>query len=313
MKCEDARQRALGVGAQVLVAHDQQVLDAVHLPTPAVHELDDLEQPGLRPHDEVVERNIFSLQWIIVDSLLPVRHPKFPLVVLGDGDIRRVANHQHDLLVAIECFRVRLRSVILQVVVMREEDLGNRRILVVQIVEGQKVTARQSITHLIKSRQHDAQPSATTLTERHDDAVGARQFVEVFPAAQAPLDPHLLFLRQEEQQMHDQVARRRSCDDVHPEKSEAVFPIPARSYSTAAIRLSTAAEAARSSVRASPPCALGRGRTTSGRQARRRGSAGPVAIRSARPHAVSPGFRKAACRTNQPRRTTAPPCPPSGC
>src|SRR5512132_539938 len=34
------------------------------------------------------------------------------------------------------------------------------------------------------------------------------------------------------------------------------------------------AEAARPSVRASPPCALGRGRTTSGRQARRRGSTG---------------------------------------
>src|SRR5512133_1933882 len=59
-----------------------------------------------------------------------------------------------------------------------------------------------------------------------------------------------------------------------PKSPKQSFPLPARSYSTAAIRLSTAAEAARSSVRASPPCALGRGRTTSGRQARRRGSTG---------------------------------------
>jgi hypothetical protein len=84
---------------------------------------------------------------------------------LRNRDIRWVADQQDHFLVPIQRLPVPLLRIILEIVVVREEDPGNRRDLVVQVIEGQQVPLRQSIPHLIDPRQHYPQPGAAALAE----------------------------------------------------------------------------------------------------------------------------------------------------
>jgi hypothetical protein len=68
--------------------------------------------------------------------------------------------------------------------VVREQDLGNRRVVLVEVVEPNQLILRNAMPLVVKVGDHGAQPGSAALTEREDDKIGLAQHVQ--PLATAP-------------------------------------------------------------------------------------------------------------------------------
>jgi hypothetical protein len=137
-----------------------------------------------------------------------------PLMVLRDRDVGRIADQQDDLAVVVVDLAVGVAGMVLEVVVVGEEDPGDRRIAQMQMVEGEHAALGQAVPELIEARQHDAQPGPPALAERDDDAVGLFELLRLLAPAQAPIGPDPLVLRPEDQGRQDHEARKPLQDRV---------------------------------------------------------------------------------------------------
>src|SRR5699024_9736791 len=138
---------------------------------PAIHEIDDSRQAGLRIHQEVTDLKRFPLPWIAVHRLLARTHAELPLKELRNGGIRRVTHQQHDLLIIVVALVAAVPRIVLQVVIMAEEQLWNRAHLPVQIVESDKLTFRQAMADLINPADQHPQPGAPSLAVRDKNRI----------------------------------------------------------------------------------------------------------------------------------------------
>src|SRR5690606_38403004 len=134
-----------------------------------------------------------------IDVLLVGLHAVLPLEVLRDRDVARVARQEHHLL-AVEVFLgVTMPSVILDVIVVGEQDLGDRAGPIMQIVEADHGALAQAVLQLIDARQQHAQPGPPALAERDHDRIGPAQLAPVVAAAQPALQPTVFLLVHEGQ------------------------------------------------------------------------------------------------------------------
>ena len=108
---------------------------------------------------------------------------------------------------AVVGLAVAVAGVVLEVVVVGEEDPGDRRVAQMEVVEADQMALGEAVADLVEARQHHAQPGPAALAERHDDAVGAAQLARLLAAAQPALEADLVGLGQEEQRLQDDEAR----------------------------------------------------------------------------------------------------------
>ena len=88
---------------------------------------------------------------ILVERLLAGPHAVLPLKKLRYRGVERIAHQQHYLLAIEIGFAVAVSGVVLDVVVVGEEQLGDCRVLAVQVVEADQVTGGQSVFELVEA------------------------------------------------------------------------------------------------------------------------------------------------------------------
>src|SRR3954470_13451383 len=149
---EHTAQLPCRVAPQVLVAHDQQMLQPRQLLRPAVHEIDDLGQARILVHDEVEDVDLRAARRVAVQVHLVGPHAELPLMELRHGHVRGLAYEKHHLLAVEIPLVVQVIGEIAQVIVVREKNPRDAFMTAMQIVEADERRRSQPEAQLEESR-----------------------------------------------------------------------------------------------------------------------------------------------------------------
>ncbi len=165
--------------------------------------------------NEIEDRQVGAVRGIGVERLLARPHAIAPLKVLRHRDVAGVACQQHDLAVAEVGLGIAVARVVAQIVVVGEEDLRDRPVLLVQVGEADQMALGQPVAQLVVARQHDPEPGPAALAEGDDDDVRLAQLVELLAPAQPALERQALGRRPEEIRPDHRFAGQLLDDDAH--------------------------------------------------------------------------------------------------